>query len=206
MNSTSTLAARTIPGEGIGWDALRISAGVLLLALCAQIAIPLPFTPVPLTGQTFGVMLIAVFFGARRGAIAAALYLFVGALGLPVFQPYGAPGVARLLGPTAGYLWAYPPAVFVTGWLLERFSPGVWPEDESGTGVRRPKMSALLDLFAALLPGQVLIFISGCAWLAVSAGVWRAVQLGLLPFLPGEIIKIAAAMTIALGLQSAQQR
>lgn len=206
MNSTSTLAARTGPGEGIGWDALRISAGVLLLALCAQIAIPLPFTPVPLTGQTFGVMLIAVFFGARRGAIAAALYLFVGALGLPVFQPYGAPGVARLLGPTAGYLWACPPAVFVTGRLLEHFSPAARPDDAAGAGGRGAKVSALLSLFGALLPGQALILISGCAWLATSTGVWRAVQLGALPFLPGEIIKIAAAMAIALGLQSAHQR
>ena len=202
MNSNATLAARTTLGEGLGWDALRISAGVLLLALCAQIAIPLPWTPVPLTGQTFGVMLIAVLFGARQGTIAAALYLFAGALGLPVFQPYGAPGVARLLGPTAGYLWAYPPAVFLTGWLFERI-PQSGGDGKSGRAATPRKM---LYFFVALLPGQALIFLAGCAWLATSIGLVRAVQLGALPFLPGEVLKIAAVITIALGLQTARQR
>ncbi len=205
MTSTSTLAARTIPGKGIGWDALRISAGVVLLALCAQIAVPIPFTPVPLTGQTFGVMLLAVLFGARQGSIAAALYLLAGALGLPVFQPYGAPGVARLLGPTAGYLWAYPPAVFLTGWLYERI-PWSAADGQAGTAGHGATPARLLHLFAALLPGQALIFIAGCAWLGVSIGFARALQLGALPFLPGEILKITAVITIALGLQSAHQR
>ncbi len=205
MNSTATIAARTTLGEGLGWDALRISAGVLLLALCAQIAIPLPWTPVPLTGQTFGVMLIAVLFGARQGTIAAALYLFAGALGLPVFQPYGAPGVARLLGPTAGYLWAYPPAEFLTGWLFERATQS-GGDGQAGTAGRAATPRKMLYFFVALLPGQALIFLAGCAWLATSIGLVRAVQLGALPFLPGEVLKIAAVITIALGLQTARQR
>ena len=90
MSSTRLLAARFLskegPREGFVWDALRIAAANILLILCAQIAVPLPFTPVPVTGQTFGVMLIAVIFGARRGAIAAALYLSLLNPGTPLFE------------------------------------------------------------------------------------------------------------------------
>ncbi len=196
MNVTPTLAARVIPGEGLAWDAARIAAANILLILCAQIAVPLPFTPVPVTGQTFGVMLIALAFGARRGAIAAALYLFEGALGLPVFQPFGAPGAARLLGPTAGYLWAYPVAVYLTGWLAERI-----PMFDPATNLLRPRRT--LALTGALLPGQVLIFASGCAWLASTRGWAAAISLGVLPFLPGEAIKIAAVLAVTRGTETA---
>lgn len=198
MSSTRSVAARILarenPREGLAWDALRIAAANLLLILCAQIAIPLPFTPVPVTGQTLGVMLIGVIFGARRGAIATALYLFEGAAGLPVFQPYGAPGAARLLGPTAGYLWAYPAAVFITGWLAER-APTL---QEAKSQWRRS-----VSLFGALLPGQLLIFACGCAWLANLMGWAAAIERGLLPFLPGEVLKIAAALAITRGAETA---
>ena len=192
MSSTRLLTARLFPGEGLAWDAMRIAAANLLLILCAQIAVPLPFTPVPVTGQTFGVMLIALAFGARRGAIAAALYLFEGASGLPVFQPFGAPGAARLLGPTAGYLWAYPAAVYITGWLAERV-PSL---AEAKSEWRR-----LVALTGALLPGQLLIFSCGCVWLASTQGWAAAVSLGVLPFLPGEMIKIAAVLAVTRGTE-----
>jgi biotin transport system substrate-specific component len=198
MSSTRSVAARILTREnfreGLAWDALRIAAANILLILCAQIAIPLPFTPVPVTGQTLGVMLIGVIFGARRGAIATALYLFEGAAGLPVFQPYGAPGAARLLGPTAGYLWAYPAAVFITGWLAER-TPTL---QEAKSQWRRSAA-----LFGALLPGQMLIFACGCAWLANLMGWTAAIERGLLPFLPGEVLKIAAALAITRGAETA---
>lgn len=201
MSSTRLLAARIFskegPGEGVAWDTLRIAAANILLIVCAQIAVPLPFTPVPVTGQTFGVMLIAVIFGARRGAIAAALYLFEGAAGLPVFQPYGAPGAARLLGPTAGYLWAYPAAVYITGWLAARIPLLPAAADAKAQWQR----TALLG--AALVPGQLLIFASGCAWLAGTKGWATAIALGALPFLPGEVIKVAAVLAVTRGTETA---
>ena len=201
MSSTRSVAARILTREdsreGLAWDALRIAAANILLILCAQIAIPLPFTPVPVTGQTLGVMLIGVMFGARRGAIATALYLFEGAAGLPVFQPYGAPGAARLLGPTAGYLWAYPAAVFITGWLAERI-PQVNALQEAKSQWRRS-----VAMFGALLPGQLLIFACGCAWLAHLMGWTATIERGLLPFLPGEVLKIAAALAITRGAETA---
>ena len=201
MSSTRTFAAQVFsrpqPSDGLAWDVLRIAAANLLLILCAQIAVPLPFTPVPVTGQTFGVMLIAVAFGARRGALAAALYLFEGAAGLPVFQPYGAPGVARLLGPTAGYLWAYPAAVYTTGWLAEHFA------SFDPSAIAKVQWRRILLLTGALLPGQLLIFACGCAWLATSRGWAAAIALGVLPFIPGEVIKIAAVLAVTRTTETA---
>src|SRR5712692_9908700 len=92
------LADRVIAGEGFLWDVARVAAANLLLVLCAWAAIPLGWTPVPITGQTFGVMLVAVLLGSRRGAIVLGLYLLEGLSGLPVFQPFGLPGAARLAG------------------------------------------------------------------------------------------------------------
>src|SRR5580658_8396275 len=120
MSHAKVLADRIYSGDGIAADALRIVAANILLVLCAHIAIPLPWTPVPITGQTFGVLLVAVLLGARRGALTLGLYLLEGIAGLPVFQPYGLPGAARFVGPTAGFLLAYPIAAFSTGWLVER--------------------------------------------------------------------------------------
>jgi biotin transport system substrate-specific component len=203
MNSARTFAAQMFSrprySEGLAWDVLRVAAANLLLILCAHIAVPLPFTPVPVTGQTFGVMLIAVAFGARRGAIAAALYLFEGAAGLPVFQPYGAPGAARLLGPTAGYLWAYPAAVYITGWLVEHV-----PSLTVGATAKKAWHRMLL-LTGALLPGQILIFACGCAWLATTRGWTAALALGVAPFIPGEVIKIAAVLAVTRTTESATQ-
>ena len=203
MSSARTFAAQVFSkprsSEGLAWDVLRVAASNLLLILCAQIAVPLPFTPVPVTGQTFGVMLIAVAFGARRGAIAAALYLLEGAAGLPVFQPYGAPGAARLLGPTAGYLWSYPGAVYVTGWLAEHVA-SFNPAAAAKTQWRR-----MLLLTGTLLPGQFLIFACGCAWLATTRGWAAAIALGVLPFIPGEVIKIAAVLAVTRTTETATQ-
>src|ERR1700733_8301886 len=86
------IADRILRGDGVALDALRIAAANILLVLCAHIVVPLPFTPVPVTGQTFGVLLVAVLLGARRSGIALVLYLLEGLAGLPVFQPLGIPG------------------------------------------------------------------------------------------------------------------
>jgi biotin transport system substrate-specific component len=155
---------------------------------------------VPITGQTFGVLLVAVLLGARRGAITLILYLLEGAAGLPVFQPLGLPGLARFAGPTAGYLLSYPFAAFVTGWLVERGAKIGNARDGGG-------WLAGLPLLGVLLSGEAIIFACGCAWLAMFLGMgWSAaLRQGALPFIPGEIIKMALIVVAAGGLQRARR-
>src|SRR5580700_4893500 len=198
MSQSKVLADRIYSGEGIAADALRIFAANILLVLCAHIVIPLPWTPVPITGQTLGVLLVAVLLGARRGAITLGLYLLEGAAGLPVFQPYGLPAAARFLGPTAGYLMSYPLAAFVTGWIIER------RRSASAPGYSVPPPARLLG---ALLAGEAIIFAAGCVWLGAwsKLGLSYALQAGALPFLPGEVIKVAVVMFAAGGLELARQ-
>ncbi len=186
MGQGRVLADRLIPGEGLAWDAARMAAANLLMVLCAWIAVPLPWTPVPVTGQTFGVMLVAVLLGSRRAAVVLGLYLLEGLAGLPVFQPFGLPGAARLAGPTAGYLLAYPAAGFLTGWLVEL----------------APKVSSL-RLVGALLAGECVTFAGGCAWLAAAFGMgWRgAWAAGAAPFLAGELIKMALVVAAVRGAE-----
>src|SRR5277367_6796205 len=152
MSQSRVLADQLYSGEGVAADVVRIAAANVLLALCAHIAIPLPFTPVPITGQTFGVLLVAVLLGARRGAITLVLYLLEGVAGLPVFQPLGLPGLARFAGPTGGYLFSYPVAAFVTGWLVERGAKIVDRSREGGSRL------AGLPLIGALISGEAIIF------------------------------------------------
>jgi biotin transport system substrate-specific component len=185
------LGDRLIAREGAAWDVARVAAANLLLVLCAWIALPLPWTPVPITGQTFGVMLVAVLLGSRRGALVLGLYLLEGFAGLPVFQPFGAPGVLRLAGPTAGYLLSYPLAAYVIGWLVER-----------------SRDSSTARLAGALLAGEAIIFALGCAWFGqvMHAGLAGALAGGLVPFLPGEGIKIALVIAAVRGVEYARGR
>jgi len=200
MSQAKVLADRIYSGEGIAADALRIAAANILLVLCAHIVIPLPWTPVPVTGQTFGVLFVAVLLGARRGAITLILYLLEGAAGLPVFQPLGLPGLARFAGPTAGYLFSYPLAAFVTGWLVER---GAKIRDSRVGGSRL----AGLSLVGALISGEAIIFACGCAWLALFLGMGWSVALsqGALPFVSSEMIKMALIVVAAGGLHLARR-
>ncbi len=147
------------------------------VALCARITLPLPFTPVPLTVQNFGVLLVALALGSKRGFAALALYLVEGASGMPVFNPAGAGGLAQLLGPTGGYLLAYPVVAFVTGRIAER-------------DARSFTRYAL-----AALAGELVLFAGGLSWLLVlSHGSWGlAAQFGLYPFVFAEIVKMMAA-------------
>lgn len=194
MSQSKVLADRLYSGEGVAADVVRIAAANILLTLCAHIIIPLPFTPVPITGQTFGVLLVAVLLGARRSGIALVLYLLEGFAGLPVFQPLGLPGPARFIGPTAGYLVAYPFAAFVTGWLVERTANLALPRAIKWQPAGAP-------LAAALLCGEVIIFLGGCTWLALGLHLgWPlAIQNGALPFVPGEIVKMALIVTLVGG-------
>jgi len=148
----------------------------LFVALAAQVAVPLPWTPVPLTAQTFAVLLTGALLGSRLGALALVAYLAEGASGLPFFQG-GTGGLAPLFGLTAGYLFAFPAAAFVTGYLAER-------------GWDRRYLPAA----AAMALGSLVILAGGWAWLALSLrnGV-EALRLGVAPFLVGDLVKIALA-------------
>ncbi|HUK54438.1 MAG TPA: biotin transporter BioY [Candidatus Binatia bacterium] len=188
--ATYTETMRRVHGRELSWPldlGARVLLANLLLVLASKIAFPLPWTPVPLTLQTLGVLLIAIFFGPRISAVAAGLYLVEGAAGLPVFQPFGAPGAARLFGPTAGFLLAFPMAAYGTGRLLEFAG--------SGKGVRQWMANV-----AAMVPGEALILFCGWAWLSVLVGVQSAWVHGVAPFLAGECAKVGAAAAIACGL------
>lgn len=190
MNSTST-----IPRYGTStivqylqqrWGALSLAQelGILLafnalLIISAQIAIPLPFSPVPITGQTFGVLLTAMALGRVRGAAVVGLYLVEGAAGLPVFAT-GLGGVAILTGPTGGYLLGFLLAAFVVGSLADR-------------GWDRVYWKSL----SALTLGTVLIFACGLLWLSNFVPADALLATGLAPFVPGAVYKIVAAFWIA---------
>lgn len=160
--------------------ALVIGAS-LFVALCARITIPLPFTPVPLTVQNFGVLLVGLLLGSRRGFAALALYLAEGAMGLPVFNPTGAGGLAQLLhGATAGFLLSYPLVAWVAGYVMEH----------GRKNFIRAAIGGLL--------GEVVLFTGGLAWLAVlTHSVTQAFRWGLYWFLFAEIIKVMMAAGIA---------
>lgn len=183
LNTTSThsqIEPRTGLHPVLKTGALVVSAGVLM-ALCAHVSLPLLFTPVPLTLQTFGVIVIALTLGSRRAAVAMALYLLEGAAGLPVFSPAGLGGIAQLLGPTGGYLMAYPLAAFLAGYIFEQ---------------RGKNSTAAL---AGAIAAELVLFTSGTAWLmAVTATTFsKAMMLAALPYIPGEVLKVAAAMALA---------
>ncbi len=125
----------------------------LFVALCARVTVPLPFTPVPLTMQNFGVLAVGLMLGSRRGFAALALYLTEGAAGLPVFNPAGLGGIAQIIGPTGGFLMAYPVVAFVAGWIYERFSAG---------SSRRFAWAALASAVA-----EMVLFAGGIGWLAL---------------------------------------
>jgi len=158
-----------------------VVGGSLVVALCARITIPLPFTPVPLTVQNFGVLLVGLLLGSRRGFAALAVYLAEGAMGMPVFSPTGAGGIAQLFhGATGGFLLAYPVVAWLAGFVMEH-------------GRKRFARAALGGLL-----GEVVLFASGLTWLAVlTHSVAQAFRWGLYWFVFAEVIKVMMAAGIA---------
>jgi biotin transport system substrate-specific component len=152
----------------------------LFVALCAWITLPLPFTPVPLTLQNFGVIVVGLLLGSRRGFAALALYLVEGTFGLPVFNPTGPGGIAQIMGFTGGFLMAYPFVAFVAGWIYEHTS-------------RRFAWAILAGAAA-----EIVLFAGGLGWLyALTHSVSVAVKLGLYWFVFAEVIKVAMAAGVA---------
>ena len=151
-----------------------------LMAICAHVSLPLFFTPVPLTLQTFAVLLTAFLLGPSLGFSAMLLYLAEGAVGLPVFSPAGPGGMAQLLGTTGGYLLSYPFSAALAGFIVRAFGTRL---SRFGVGL----VAGVAGTFVTLLMGGIWIAYISHAHLQTSATV------GVLPFLPGEVIKIIAA-------------
>src|SRR5438128_5425400 len=173
----TVLNERLIRGHALTNVALVI-AGSAIIAIAAQIAIPVPFTPVPLTLQPIAVILVGAALGSTRGAAAASLYLLEGLSGLPVFaQGHGGP--LWLLGPTAGYLYSYPFAAFIAGWFSQR-----------GWG------SSIVRALAGMLIAMAVIYAGGWSWLAILAGPRAAFTMGIVPFVIADIVKIAIGAAV----------
>jgi len=176
MNALApTLSTRHLPTvKPAVRDLILVVLGSLFVAACAQVSIPLPFTPVPLTGQTFAVLLVGAVLGANRGAASLGLYMAEGALGLPFF----AAGKSGIGGPTTGYLIGFIVAAYVIGLLAER-------------GMDRSLRTSLIPFFV----GTVIIYAIGATWLAFSLSMTplEAFNAGVLPFLIGDAIKLVLA-------------
>jgi biotin transport system substrate-specific component len=160
----------------LAYDALLIVSGSLLIALAAQVAIRLPFSPVPVTGQTLAVLLVGALLGSRRGALSVVAYLLEGLIGLPVFAS-GAAGLAYALGPTGGYLVGFVVAAYIIGRLAERG----WDRHVLSTSV-------------AMFIGNATIYAVGLTWLSIYVGK-QSIFLGLLPFVVGDVVKLVLAAT-----------
>jgi biotin transport system substrate-specific component len=171
---TTTLASRVWQVSG-SWkkQALLAVLGSLFIAICAQISIELPLVPV--TMQTFAVLAVGGAFGMRLGAATVALYVLEGTLGLPVFQGFAA-GPAVLMGPTGGYLIGFVLAAGVVGWFAER-------------GFDR----RVLSMFGVMVLGAAILYVPGLLWLAKFTGYDKVLELGLYPFLWGDLLKAALA-------------
>ena len=178
--STGSLRATVFPRSTALTHATFILGGTLFIAALAQIAIPVPGSPVPVTGQTLAVYLIGTTYGARLGFATFATYLLAGIAGAPVFAPAATQGLARLTGATGGYLIGMLVAVLVLGALADRKA------DQN-----------FKTSFPALIFGSVIVFTFGLIWLNVSLNLtWaQTISAGLTPFIFGEVIKIAITAT-----------
>jgi len=182
---TARAAARFRVAEQLG----AVLFVTMLTAVAAQISVPLPFTPVPLTFQPMVVLVGAAALGSRLGMASQVLYLALGIAGLPLFaaSPALPQGAARLLGPTGGYLMSFPLAAFVAGFLAER-------------GFDRRYPTALL----AMLCGLAVVFAGGLLWLMIASrppvGASAALAAGFLPFIVPDLLKLLVAAAVMPGL------
>lgn len=176
----ATLRLAVLPRSGLLTDVLLVVAGAGLIAASAQFTISLPFTPVPITGQTFSVLLVGASLGTVRGGSSAMLYVLAGIAGAPVYADSNA-GWDVIVGASGGYLVSYPIVAALTGWLAEQR----WDRRISSA-------------IGAMLTGNVLIYLVGLPWLAVvlDTNLERTLELGLYPFIPGDTLKLYLAAVL----------
>jgi biotin transport system substrate-specific component len=174
--TSAVISQRALPRTTVV-SVLLVVAAAALTALAAQWYIVLPFTPVPITGQTFAVLLTGAALGWKLGAVGQMLYLAVGALGLPVFTE-GSSGLETITGATGGYLIGFIAAAALIGWMAEHRQDRSFP-----------------TMFTAFIAGSTVIYIFGVAGLTIATGwpLTEAVEKGVVPFLLGDIVKAAAA-------------
>jgi len=163
--------------SAILYDAIVVICGSLILCLSAQVKVYLPISPVPITGQTFAVLMLAALLGSRLGVLAIIAYLMEGVAGLPVFV--GGIGLSALIGPTGGYLMGFVAVAYVVGKLAEMG----WDRRVSTT-------------ILAMLAGEFVLYTFGVCWLAVMTNIRTALVIGLYPFIVGDILKTALAAAV----------
>jgi biotin transport system substrate-specific component len=173
----ATLRLAVFPRSSLLTDILIVLAGTGFVALAAQVKISLSFTPVPITGQTFAVLLVGASLGALLGLASLGLYLFVGALGAPIYAE-GQGGWDVLTGPTGGYIVGFCCAAALVGWMAQRR----WDRRFSSA-------------VAAMLTGNVVIYLFGLPWLAreIGTGLEGTLEAGLYPFVVGDLLKLYLA-------------
>jgi biotin transport system substrate-specific component len=185
MTSRTDILTPSSPAEASAYrlakNAALIVGASVFMALCAKVSIPLVFTPVPLTMQPFGVLLIGMVLGGPRAAAALVLYLLEGAAGMPVFSPAGPGGILQLMGPTGGFLMASPMAAYLAGRIFS---------------ARKTLSAALLGAIAA----EMALFVIGAAWFmaVMRVNAAQALTMAVLPYIPGEVLKVAAASAVAV--------
>lgn len=185
--ATATIGTQDRVLDAASQVAIAIAAS-LFVALCARVSVPLPFTPVPLTLQNFGVLLVGLALGPRRAFAALFLYLAEGLMGMPVFSPTGPGGVAQLLGPTGGFLLAYPFVAGIAGWVFD--------------GKSEAKKKSFARAILACVLAEIYLFAGGLSWLAILTHSFaQAIRFGLYWFIFAEVIKIMSAAALASGWQ-----
>jgi biotin transport system substrate-specific component len=184
MNQTAVVQPPRVLADVFSSSAVRdvvlVVGAALLTAICAQISIPVPGSPVPVTGQTFAVLVSGAALGANRGAASMLLYLAFGLIGLPVYSD-GASGLQVVWGATGGYIVGFIAAAYVIGRLAE-------------ARLDRAPTKAL-PVFAV---GSMVVFAIGVPWLAIAAdmSIGKAIELGFVPFILGGIVKALAAAAV----------
>jgi biotin transport system substrate-specific component len=176
------LTEQLIKSKSLTVNLVIALSGSLLLSLLARLSIPVPFSPVPITGQTFGILFLGAVLGSRIGTLSVIMYISEGLMGLPVFAG-GTMGFLYLLGPTGGYLIGFIPAVYLVGYFSERN----WTIKFTTTLI-------------TMLLGTSVIFFFGISWLTVTAGLKMALSVGLYPYLTGAGIKVILATVIVYSL------
>ena len=164
-------------------NVLNILLGSFLIALLAQISIHLPFSPVPVTGQTVGVLLVGAFLGSRMGTFSVCAYILEGAIGFPVFAGFKG-GIMVLLGPTAGYIYGFIPAAFIMGWVTE-----------NGITSR-----FYLSFFFCIVASFLILLLGTLHFLIFNMSFFDARTIGLYPFILGDLFKSVAVAAILTGI------